>query len=429
MLVRNLERLRNIVLGVSFFKRDSPGRSFVIAFRNMEEVHAYVPPQFIARAWSARNPLAQPVVVLSTASLEDDRRIVTHELTHTIAFNVIPDQPAWFAEGLAGYFETVRLDDDRGKVEVGRPVDWRFRQLRSEGLTPVAQLFACEQVACKDDRFYATTWAVVTYLINKHPDDLMRYMQRLIETPGDQQAKLWAEVFPALPPATLDREVAQWLAYGRIQINQYNAVFDDPTPTVRPLADADVFAARGLMRYFNSRDGVPEEITQALALDPTAVLPNVIAATATKSITPDKAHAIAAAHPDDWRAWWLVGWASTSGESARAARIKMCALLEKNPAALPPQACAPAALDPAKDPRNIVFRAAIPQINACFASTKTRPSAEAMALEMDISETGTVTRARATTASPALSACMEGVLRGLTFPAGMPGPFRIDSKQ
>lgn len=424
-LVRTMEHLRQVVLGVSFFQRDTPVRSFVIAFRNLDEVHAYLPPQFIARAWSARNPLAQSVIVLSTESLPDDRRIVTHELTHVIAFNVIPDQPKWFAEGLAGYFETVRLDDARGTIEVGRPLDFRVRQVRSGGLLSAAQVFACDQPACMDDRFYATTWAIVTYLINERPSELVRYMQRLIETPAADQAKLWAEGFPSLPPSALDREVARWRAYGRTRISEYTATFYDAPPVERALGDADALATRGLLRFFSAPTAVPPEITQALALDPTGVLPNVIAAAATRSADGDKARAVADAHPDDWRAWWLVGMAARDLDASRAARAKMCALLETHPAALPPRMCF---LDPAKDPRNLVFRAAAPQINACFTKATTKPDFKNMSLEVDLADTGAVTAARATVGDPAVSACMEAILRPLPFPAGYPGTFHVGSR-
>ncbi len=421
-LVRTMERLRNVVHGVSFFEQSSKARSFVIAFRNLEEVHAYLPRQFIAHAWSARNPLAQPVMVLATSSLDDANHIVTHELTHVIAFNVIPDQPRWFAEGIAGYFETVRVDG--AKIEVGRPLDHRFAQIRRGGLVPVAQLFACDAAECADDRFYATSWALVTYLINTQPDALLRYMQRLVETPRAQQAALWPEVFPSLPLATLDRDLKRWLANGRIQINHYNGTFTDTPPVERPLTDADALAARGLVRILSTRGGVPDEVTQALALDPTAVLPNVIAATASRSIDADKARAIAAAHPDDWRAWWLVGM---SGGDTRDALTRMCALLEQRPAALPPQLCAPAALDPSKDPRNLVFREALPRINACLAKFRTKPAADA-AMEIDIADSGAVRSARATIGSPEVNACLEDVLRSLTFPAGYPGPYRFGGR-
>src|SRR5690349_1039487 len=36
--------------------------------------------------------------------------VLQHELAHLVSFSVLPRQPAWFAEGLGCYFETVRRD-------------------------------------------------------------------------------------------------------------------------------------------------------------------------------------------------------------------------------------------------------------------------------------------------------------------------------
>jgi hypothetical protein len=392
----------------------------------MEEVGAYVPPQFIAHAWSAQNVLAQPIIVLSLSSLDGDLRIVTHELTHVIAFNVIPHQPAWLSEGIAGYFETLRLDEARGKVDVGRPLDFRVRQIRSDGLTPTAALFACEQPACMDDRFYATTWALITYLVNHHRSELVQYMARLIETPKEQQSKLWAEVFPALPPAALDHELAQWAAYGKIQVSEYKHELTATEATQRGLLDSDALAARGLLRYLFAPNAVPAEITEALSLDATAVLPNMIRAAVVKEMDGEKARAVAAAHPDDWRAWWLVGRATSGTKDSHEARVKMCALLEKNPAALPPRMCSEAALDPSKDPRRAVFTAALPQINTCLKAAKDSANpAGAMSIEVEINDAGSVTKARASVGPPDVNACVEGVLRALTFPPHHAGTFRV----
>lgn len=55
--------------------------------------------------------------------------VVTHELTHVISHNVIANQPAWFAEGMAGFFETVRLDERRSTIELGAPLQGRFAQI------------------------------------------------------------------------------------------------------------------------------------------------------------------------------------------------------------------------------------------------------------------------------------------------------------
>src|SRR6478735_8198871 len=64
-LMRTMENLHQVVLGVSFFKTEVPGKSFVIAFNDLDEAREYTPVQFIARAWSGQNLLRQPLIVLA----------------------------------------------------------------------------------------------------------------------------------------------------------------------------------------------------------------------------------------------------------------------------------------------------------------------------------------------------------------------------
>jgi len=104
LLVPTMENLRQVVLGVSALP-ETKSKTFVLAFDSVDEVHEYVPVQFIAYAMSADYVLHQAVIVLAGESLDHDRQVVTHELTHAIMYNAIPNQPTWFAEGIAGYFE------------------------------------------------------------------------------------------------------------------------------------------------------------------------------------------------------------------------------------------------------------------------------------------------------------------------------------
>ncbi len=174
-LIRTMENLRTVIYSVSFFRPTSDSKCFVVALRDVGEVHAFVPPQFIAYSWSARNPLMQPVIVLPIDHLDDDRRIITHELTHAISYVAIPDQPHWFAEGVASYFETVRVDEKRGIADVGQPYDFRINTLRTDHAKAIGSLFTCNEPACMDDRYYATAWALFTYLLDQHLPELATF--------------------------------------------------------------------------------------------------------------------------------------------------------------------------------------------------------------------------------------------------------------
>jgi hypothetical protein len=90
----------------------------VIALRKQYEVAQFIPKQFAAEAFSPPDGLFQPFIILSLEGLDHDPTTVTHELTHVISYNALTRQPPWFAEGLATYFETVRIADD-GSFDLG----------------------------------------------------------------------------------------------------------------------------------------------------------------------------------------------------------------------------------------------------------------------------------------------------------------------
>lgn len=338
-LVPTMENLRQVVLGVSSFAQ-TKGKVFVIAFDTVAEVHQYVPTQFIAHAWSAQNVLRQPVIVLAGASLEDNRWIVTHELTHVITYGMLKNQPTWFAEGIATYFETARLDEKRARVDLGVPQQGRLQTLHDDGPLPIAQLFACDRPQCEDDQFYATAWALFTYLMTEHPHELTHYMEALAAAQPGDPAPSWTSVVPALPPDTLDDELAMWMQSGQIRVREYNVKLRCWPVAESPITEADVLAAKGALRFLMSRDAVAlPELDKSLALDPTNLVANLIEIAAGQPPAP--AHDLTAAHPDDWRAWWLAWRAARTVDESTEARAKMCALVATSDVAWPIEECSP----------------------------------------------------------------------------------------
>ena len=321
-LIREMEHLRQVVLGVGFAGTELEDKAFVIALRDGEEVGAFVPEQFVAFAFYG-GALKQSGIVLPAD--EPNSHVITHELVHVISFNVIRNQPRWFAEGLAGFFETVNIDPDNAKGDVGAPNKNVVMRLRMTPPTPSAKMFACDAYACLDDMFYATAWAMFSYLANTRPRDLIAYARRIDEG----AANAWADSFPDLPPAELDHQIRRWLAYGKHTIWKFDVALKQWPTTERALGDADVYAARALLRerFRNVGDAPSPELERALVADPTHLIANLVKASYDKTI--DLAHAkqVAAAHPDDWRSWWLVALAASwQGEEAHAAWERACKL-------------------------------------------------------------------------------------------------------
>jgi hypothetical protein len=321
-LIVRMEHHRQIVLH-AFGDPPTNARIFVIALRDQDEVSAYISRQFTAMAFAVPNPVLMPYVIVAadTGENREHDNILTHELTHAITFAFMPDQPAWFAEGLADYFATARLYPDHKTFDLGYPLEQRARELRTSHARPFAEMLACTRGACLDSRFYATAWALFSFLLNNHRAELFALIDHLAKMPPGSAradpARAWNEALPQLPVDTVDRELAQWLAYGKVGISQFTVELVDPAVTERALADADALAARAVLRH-----GRSEDAEAALAKDPTELVARLVIA-ADQPVREDAARATAAAHAEDWRAWWLVTRAVPGDAEARG---KMCAL-------------------------------------------------------------------------------------------------------
>lgn len=337
-LVRKMEHLRQVVRGMAFPDLPAQGRSFVVAFADSYELGAYIPNDVRAYAMPT-NPLLLPVIVLAADSIENYEHVVTHELTHVISAELLHHQPRWFAEGLARFFESVKLDADKAVVDVGEPLPDNVTALSRRRPRPAEEVWNCSTFECADDRFYAGSWAIIAYLANTRPAEMARYLRRFAEL-GDERLA-WAEVFPDLDAHVLDGAVLQWLLHGTTTVWHYRVALQEWPVTVRKLADADVYAARGLvgLTFHSASSDTRADVDAALSIEPTNVIAYIANIALGHEPSPDEIAALTQAHPDDFRAWVLL--AGTTGNAAeRASAIhKACELAAPNPAARVPYSC------------------------------------------------------------------------------------------
>jgi hypothetical protein len=344
-LIAQCEHLHQIVFGVAFPWLPDGGKSIVIALRDRFEVGEFVPSLFIAYAMPS-SPALEPVIVIDSQTDNSDGHVIAHELTHVISYGAIKQQPVWFAEGIAQFFETSSLDTKNVNVDVGEPLPKLVHEIHQLTLLPGDQLFACTRETrpdCRDPRFYMTSALLFTYLMNERPKQLVQLETALAADDRDA----WAHALPDLPVAQIDSTLRAWLVTGRHQIWHFRVALQQATIGQRALADADVYAARALLRTAFHRDQVAADDQRALAADPTNVIARLIEDYLTKHAPTAEAHATAAAHPDDWRAWFLVLRAGASGAEAATVRDKICALTAGNATAIVPKGvCPPATPEP-----------------------------------------------------------------------------------
>jgi Protein of unknown function (DUF1570) len=332
-LMRQMEDLRQVVVGTAFSTVGGTGKSFVIALRDPDEIHGYIPEQFAAIASPPEgNAIHQALIMLPAESKRQDVEITAaHELTHVISYSLVHHQPRWFAEGLAKFFETIEIDRKASTVDLGRSIAERGGPRRVHHFIPLRAMFGCGSLACADQGFYATAWALFTYLFNTQSERLARLEQRLDElTPNNAGA--WDEVFADLPLDRLEVDLRQWIVSGSHKVLHFNVRLQQHAVTERPLTDADIYAARAVLEsQFAGRAAASDAAaSEALRLDPTNVLALTMAYSLHHTVDADRARAAVAAHPDDWRAWLLVVLALKTGDEATQAHAKMCELAAGN---------------------------------------------------------------------------------------------------
>lgn len=356
-LVRAMEHLRQVVVGVAFPSVPAGGRMLVIALRDDDELTEFSRThQPRAYAVPASAPVWQPVIVLSAFSnLGRGDLTPAHELTHAISFAVIHHQPRWLSEGMAQFFETVALGGNGPTVDVGVAPNWRGQPQRMAHLVPVTRLFQWQDTSKHEASEYSTAWALFTFLMNRDRAGLLRYLQILQREARSRSATSqaeaeawWAEAFPSLPLGEVDLELRQWLLSGNHTVMHFTVEERRWPIAERALGDADAYAARAMLRFrIAQNDQARADAAAALAAEPTNVLARlVLTINGKQRPTIEEARAMVAAHPGDWRAWLLdalvISDAHGDAAEQEAARTRSCALAAHNPALVVPSGLCPA---------------------------------------------------------------------------------------
>jgi tetratricopeptide (TPR) repeat protein len=136
-------------------------------------------------------------IAVSAAEDADDEeatRTILHEYTHLLQNAATKNTPPWFAEGMAEYFSTFRMDGkDERRAVMGRVVATHVELLREQFL-PLETVLAVthDSPMYNDDGkrrgvFYAESWATIHYILAEVPNPAVainRYLTT-VESGGD----------------------------------------------------------------------------------------------------------------------------------------------------------------------------------------------------------------------------------------------------
>jgi tetratricopeptide (TPR) repeat protein len=271
--------------------------------------------------WFSR-ALFQPLVVMRAESQLGPQEVIKHELLHYLSAKVMPIQPRWLAEGLASYFETLEYDPDRGEVTVGRPPPNLLAVAQNVARVPFPELLSASKIDVDETIFYASAWAAVHFLMNRHADELLAFEEALHARVPVGTA--FPQAFGKLTPDDLDAELRDYLDGGKysLLVFPFAAPTGDPVAE-RPMSDAEVHTARAQLLFVGRKNravlpGYPGdaqddqarvrgEIDEALRLDPGSVEARAIAHFELhQPVDVEAAKRATEASPRNWMAWLLL---------------------------------------------------------------------------------------------------------------------------
>jgi tetratricopeptide (TPR) repeat protein len=220
------------------------------------------------------------ITLTSERRPEDPFAIIYHEYVHQLVANTLGrgNVPPWFNEGLAEYYSTFEVREDR-KVYLGNLISRHLQLLRESKLIPLKQLLEVNDYALDRNKqqakwvFYAESWALVHYLIQGNGGARLKQLNKFLDlfaknTPTEQA---FSEAFQTDIPH-MEKELRQYVEghsfTGQVATFEQKLTFDSDMQAA-PLTDAEAEAYLGdLLLHTNRADDASARLEHALQLDP-----------------------------------------------------------------------------------------------------------------------------------------------------------------
>jgi len=256
-------------------KFDTPVPTTVIVFKSMG---AYKPFNPGNNAGYFQPGEDVNYITLTTEATQNPFSVIYHEYVHLLVDNTTGNMPAWFNEGLAEYYSTFSIEEDR-KVHLGELIPYHLETLREGKLYPLRSLFAVDHYSPeyneknKRGMFYAESWALVHYLILGNGGQRLPQLGKFIELLNARVAvdEAARQAFQT-DLDTLQKEFKKYIEGHtfRMQIATFQRKLEfDNEITSAPVSEAEAQAYLGdLQLHTNQLKDAETRLQQALALDP-----------------------------------------------------------------------------------------------------------------------------------------------------------------
>ena len=255
---------------------NTPVPTTVVVFKSQSSFAPVRPGANTAGYFQAGSDVNYIALTTEFYSDLDAFEVIFHEYTHLLVKNTFENAPLWFNEGLAEYYSTFKMTEDR-KVAIGRPISKHVFLLRENKILPLKALFEVDHKSPhynesnKKGIFYAQSWALMHYLlIGKagRVEPLTKFLQLQNENVPIDQA--FQQAF-GMPFETMEKDLRNYVKQDRYNIVQghFERKLElDTNAQVMPLTEAEAQAYMGDLLLHSNRKEAYTYLEKALKLDP-----------------------------------------------------------------------------------------------------------------------------------------------------------------
>jgi tetratricopeptide (TPR) repeat protein len=265
---------------------NSPVPTTVIVFKSDDSYRPFKPNPNIAGYFQPGQDVNYITLKLvkELGSEQDPFNIIFHEYTHLLVKDTNGNVPIWFNEGLAEYYSTFTITDDR-KVVLGRPIASHVFLLREKKMLPLRTLFQVDQKSPyynerdKQSIFYAESWALMHYLILGKDGQRVTQMGKFLEllSANVPMEQAFQQAF-AMSFESMESELRNYIQRDRYPIisgSFSTRVGYDTAMQSAPMTEAEAQAYLGDLLLHSNRSSECEAYLQkALVLDPDLAMAN-----------------------------------------------------------------------------------------------------------------------------------------------------------
>jgi tetratricopeptide (TPR) repeat protein len=218
------------------------------------------------------------ITLSAELSAQDPFSVIYHEYVHLLIDNTSGNVPTWFNEGLAEYYSSFSIEEDR-KAHLGELISYHLQTLREEKLLPLRTLFAVDHDSPyyneqgKRGVFYAESWALVHYLVLGNNGQRLPMLGKFLQL-IDANTKVddaFKQAFQ-MDVESMEKELKKYIEGHtfRMQIATFEHKLEfDNEMKAAPLSEAEAQGYLGdLLLHLHRLDDADARLQQALSLDP-----------------------------------------------------------------------------------------------------------------------------------------------------------------